>query len=58
MLTELYIEALLIDEVLADQVWEMSAARLISDEVADLDVTPLGVLSITVRSKPETQGRN
>ena len=58
MLTELYIEALLIDEVLADQVWELSEAGLISDEVADLDVTPLGVLSITVRSKPETQGRN
>ncbi len=36
MLTERYIEALLIDEELADLVWELSEAGLISDEVAEL----------------------
>ncbi len=35
-LTELYIEALLVDEELADLVWELSEAGLISDEVAAL----------------------
>ncbi len=34
MLTELYIEALLVDEELADQVWEAWGARLISGEMA------------------------
>jgi hypothetical protein len=34
MLTELYIEALLVDEELADMVWEAWDAELISDEVA------------------------
>ncbi len=34
MLTELYIEALLVDEELADLVWDLSEAGLISDEVA------------------------
>ena len=34
MLTQLYIEALLADEELADLVWELSEVRLISDEVA------------------------
>ena len=34
MLTELYIQALLVDEELADLVWELSEAGLISDEVA------------------------
>ena len=33
MLTELYIEALLVDEELADMVWEALEAGLISDEV-------------------------
>jgi len=32
MLTEAYIEALLVDEELADLVWEALDARLISDE--------------------------
>ena len=36
MLTELYIEALLVDEELADLVWDLSEAGLISDEVAAL----------------------
>jgi len=33
MLTEIYIEALLVDEDLADQVWEAWDAGLISDEL-------------------------
>ena len=36
MLTQIYIEALLVNEDLADQVWEMWDARLISDDVAVL----------------------
>jgi hypothetical protein len=36
MLTELYLEAVLADEVLADQVWELWNAELISTEVAAL----------------------
>ena len=36
MLAELYIEALLADEELADLVWEAVEAGLISDEVAAL----------------------
>ncbi len=34
MLTELYIEALLVDEEMADQVWEAWDARIVSDELA------------------------
>ncbi len=34
MLTELYIEALLVDEYLADQVWELWDTDLIDDEMA------------------------
>ena len=34
MLTEIYIEALLVDEELADMVWELWDAGLIPDEVA------------------------
>ncbi len=36
MLTELYIEALLVDEVLADQVWELWDVGLIPDDLAKL----------------------
>ncbi len=36
MLTENYIEALLVDEELADQVWEAWDAGLIPDELAAL----------------------
>ena len=36
MLTELYIEALLVDEELADQVWEVWDAGLIPDVLATL----------------------
>ena len=34
MLTRIYIEALLVDEELADQVWELWQAGLTSDELA------------------------
>jgi len=34
MFTEIYIEALLVDEDLADQVWALWNARLISDDLA------------------------
>ncbi len=34
MLTEIYIEALLVDEDLADQVWELWDAGVIGDELA------------------------
>ena len=34
MLTEIYIEALLVDEVLADQVWYMWDADVIDNELA------------------------
>ena len=34
MLTEIYIEALLVDEELADQVWELWDSGLLSDSVA------------------------
>ena len=34
MLTELYIEALLADEYLADQVWELWNAGVITDDLA------------------------
>jgi len=36
MLTELYVEPLLVDEELADQVWEAWDGGLISDELAAL----------------------
>ena len=34
MLTEIYIEALLVDEDLADQVWKLWDAGVITDDVA------------------------
>ena len=37
MLTELYIEALLIDEELADQVWEMWTSGQIQDDAAAIE---------------------
>jgi len=36
MLARIYIEALLVDENLADQIWETWNAELISNEVAAL----------------------
>ncbi len=38
MLTELYVEALLVDEELADQVWELWDAGLVSGVLAVLAV--------------------
>ena len=34
MLTEIYIEALLVDEKLADQVWQLWDAGIITDDLA------------------------
>ena len=34
MLTEIYIEALLVDEELADQVWSMWESRVIDEQLA------------------------
>ena len=34
MLARLYVEALLVDDNMADQVWELWAARIITDDVA------------------------
>ena len=34
MFTEIYIEALLVDEELADQIWELWDAGIITDELA------------------------
>ena len=36
MLTRLYIEALLVDQELADQVWELWNVGLIPDELAEI----------------------
>ena len=36
MLIELYIEALLVDEKIADQVWELWNAGIIADSIAAL----------------------
>lgn len=36
MLVDLFVNALLSDEILADQVWELWDARMISDETAEL----------------------
>ena len=36
MLTEIYIEALLVDEGLADQVWELWGAGLVTDDLASM----------------------
>ena len=37
MLTELYVEALLVDEELADLVWEAWDSGLVSDQIARFD---------------------
>ncbi len=36
MLTELYIEALLVDEALADQVWELWDRGVVEEELATI----------------------
>ncbi len=43
MLTEIYIEALLVDEELADQVWELWNAGVIADDLAALSWAILAV---------------
>ena len=47
MLCELYIEALLVDEELADQVWELWNAGLISDNLAALAWWLIAVPNVT-----------
>ena len=47
MLTELYVEALLADAELADQVWALWNAGVISD---DLAVTAWAILAVRVGS--------
>ena len=42
MLTEIYIQALVVDEELADQVWESWDAREIDDQVAGRNNSVLG----------------
>ena len=44
MLTEIYIEALLVDEELADRVWELWDAGLISDDLATVAWWLVGIL--------------
>jgi hypothetical protein len=43
MLTELYIEALLVDEALADEVWHLWDAGVITDDMAGWAGWTLGV---------------
>ena len=60
MLTELYIEALLVDEELADWVWELWSAGLIPADVACLrwaaivtgDGESQGTLGTTAMGRP------
>ena len=55
MLTEIYIEALLADEDLADQVWELWAVGIIPD---DLAVWAWGILAgISNRRESEQNNR-
>ena len=55
MLTEIYIEALLVDEELADQVWESWNARQITGELAAWAWCILALSEIEARSSPETR---
>ena len=50
MLTEIYIEALLVDERMADQVWELWGAGLISDDLATLAWLGWWLITLTIRS--------
>ncbi len=56
MLTEIYIEALLVDEELADQVWEAWDAGEIDDRVACILRIVIAVLN--VRRRPERTANN
>jgi hypothetical protein len=44
MLTKIYIEALLIDEDLADQVWEAWDAGMVDDETTCIARTQIAIL--------------
>jgi hypothetical protein len=52
MLIEVYIEALLVDEDLADQEWELWNARLIPDDVAAWAWWSIFDRSITIAGEP------
>ncbi len=45
MLTEIYMEALLVDEEMADQIWYMRHADMIDDELAAIAWVLLAVLA-------------
>ena len=57
MLTELYIEALLIDEDLADQVWEAWDRGLVSDDLAAIAWCILAESAIQMRSHRLVEGQ-
>ena len=52
MLTRLYVEALLADEAMADQVWELWDAGLIGDELAAIAwwAIPMSAFTVTGHS--------
>ena len=52
MFTEIYIEALLIDEELADHVWELWQAELTSDELACIAWWLVGTSGAVERTAP------
>ncbi len=55
MLTELYIEALLVDEELADWVWETLEDGLIDDEQAAVAWLLLATRASAMHPKPAVQ---
>jgi len=52
MLTEIYIEALLVDEELADQVWEAWSAREIDDQIACIAWWLIADVGFTPEKRP------
>jgi len=52
MLTELYIEALLVDEELADQIWEAWNAGKADDQTACLAWLLIGGLTVGLQLQP------
>ena len=58
MLTEIYIKALLVDEYLTDQVWELWHEGIITDELAAwawslIQAIPLHLILVIVASRRE-----
>ena len=53
MLTRIYVEALLVDADLADQVWELWYARLVSDDLA-----AVAWWLISAEPRPEERGNH